>query len=129
MAMYNSFDLFIIRNQFQLTNEDWDVISEKYELNINMIRLFQNKLSWDKIAQYQTLNVDVIEEFINYQLKDYLDIVCKYQVLTESFIHDHRDILNWELILEHQEICAEFIMNHALDIQSFKEKMDYDEVD
>lgn len=129
MANYNSFDLFIIRNQNQLNKNDWDDISEKYELNIDMMRLFQNKLNWAKIAQYQLLSIDFINEFIQFQLKDYLDIICKHQELSESFIHEHKENIDWELVLKHQNLSAEFIVDHASDIQFYKEKMYYDEVD
>lgn len=129
MALYNSFDLFIIQNQLQLTNKEWDIISEKYELNNEMMRLFQNKLNWEKIAKYQLLSIDFIKEFINYQLKDYINLICKYQELNENFINEYKDILNWELILEHQKLPAYFIMTHASEIQNFRDKMDYDEVD
>jgi len=127
MGMYNSFDLFIIRNQFQLSQDDWDVISEKYLLNDEMIRLFQNKLNWKKIAQYQELSEEMIKEYINYQLKDYIELICKYQVLSEEFIHDYRYILDWELILEHQKVSARFIVDHAVDIEN--SKIGSDEVD
>ena len=68
-----------------------------------MIRLFQNKLYWKKIAQYQELSEQMIKEYINYQLKDYIELIRKYQVLSEEFIHDYRFLVNWELILEHKK--------------------------
>ena len=127
MAMYNSFDLFIIRNQFQLSQDDWDVISEKYYLNNEMIRLFQNKLNWKKIAQYQELSEEIIKEYINYQLKDYVELICRYQVLSEEFIDDYKYIVDWELILEHQKVSAKFIIDHSSDIEH--SKIGFDEVD
>lgn len=129
MALYNSFDLFIIRNQFLLTNDDWDIISEKYELNDEMIRLFQNKLNWEKIAQYQILSEKIIIEYINYQLKDHIDLICKYQILSQSFIEEYKYFLDWELLIENQNLSAKFIVDNAEEIKYFKDKNDYDTVD
>lgn len=128
MAVYNSFDLFIIRNQYHLTRADWDVISEKYELSEDMMRLFQTKLNWRNIAQHQELSIDFIKEFINYNLKEYINVICKYQKLNEDFIDEYKNILDWGLILEYQDVSTSFILNHAEDIKNFKDNS-WDEVD
>lgn len=128
MSAYDSFDLFIIRSQNNLTKDDWNVISEKYKLSNDMMRLFQNQLNWRKIAQFQELSISFIREFINYQLNDYIHIICQYQELDENFIHEFANILDWELILEHQDISTNFIINHAENIQNAKDNLGYDEV-
>ena len=120
--LWSSFDTFIIRHQFELKQEDWDDISEKYELSIEMIRLFQNKINWRKIAQFQELSIDSIKEFIHYQLKDHMDVICEYQYLTQDFIEENKDTVNWDIILEkQQQLPLNFILNHLEDIKKFRE--------
>lgn len=117
----SSFDQFILKHQLELTKDDWKEISEKYELCIDMIRVLQNKLDWEKIAKFQTLDIITIEEFINYQLKDYISIICKYQVLTEEFVDKYKHLVDWEMIIKHQYFSIEFILNHSEDIKKVRE--------
>ena len=94
-----------------------------------MIRLFQNKLNWEKVAQYQILSDKIITEYINYQLKDHIDLICKYQILSQQFIEEYKYMLDWELLIDNQNLSAKFIVDNVEEIKYFKDKMDYDTVD
>lgn len=118
---YNSFDQFIMKYQFELTSLDWRIISEKYELSEDMLRLFQNKLDWRKVAEFQNLSVDIIEEFINYQLSHYIDVICRFQLLSEDFIDKYKNIVDWEMILKHQSFSIDFYLKYSEEIHNFKE--------
>lgn len=119
-------DKFIMRHQYELTKEDWSELSEKYDLSIVMLRLNQNKLNWEKIARFQNLSIETIKEFINYQLKDYIDIICKEQLLTEEFVNEYASIVNWDIIKQYQNFSIDFYFDHVEDIKNFKEKEQLD---
>lgn len=78
-----------------------------------MIRLFKNKLNLRK-KQYQSLSINLIEGFINCQLKDNIDLVCKYKNFTENCVDNYANMLDWELILEYQKLPAYFKVNHLM---------------
>ena len=113
MEDFSSFDNYIIRHQLEFSSDEWNDISKKYELSVHMMRLFQNRLNWRYIAQYQSLRVDFIREFIEYQLRPYMEVICKYQLLDEDFIRNYKDKVDWDLVLEYQELSTEFILEHA----------------
>src|SRR5436190_19854332 len=120
--LYTSFDNFIIKHQLELTIDDWNDISRKYELSIDMMRMFQNKINWRYIAEYQNLSISFIREFIEYQLGPYMEVICKYQYLDEDFIRNYKNKVDWDLILKHQHLSMGFILDHAQEIKKFQGK-------
>ena len=87
-----------------------------------MIRLFQNKINWRNIAQFQELSIDSIKDFFHHQLKEYMDVICEYQYLTQDFIEENKDTVNWDIILEkQQQLPLNFILNHLEDIKKIRE--------
>ena len=122
--MFSEFDNFIIRHQNELSADEWRDISKKYELSVEMMRLFQNKIFWFYIAKYQTLSLDFIKEFMNDQLKNYMDVVCRHQQLTPEFIEEFKDIIDWDVVIENQSLPLDFILKHLDDIHKFRNGVD-----
>ena len=70
---------------------------------------------WGRISKYQHLSEDFIREF-----KDKVDwyYISKYQHLSEDFIREFKDMVNWECISTYQHLSEDFI-------REFKDKVDW----
>lgn len=129
-GQYTPFDLYIIQHQNEFKKEHWDDLSEKYVLSEDMIRLFQNKLNWYNIARYQELSSSFIKEFIDYQLKDLMDIICKYQLLSDEFFDEFRSKIDWNIVIKRGDYSLTHFVKYIDDIAKFRaENPDFDEVD
>lgn len=72
---------------------------------------------WYGTSRYEQLS----EEFIrNYQDKVNWTCISQYQILSEDFIREFADKVNWEEIFEHQKLSESFR-------QEFRDKMDLEE--
>ena len=67
------------------------------------------KFDWSWISQYQYLSESFIEEH-----KDLVNwyFISKYQNLSESFIEEHKDLVNWYWISQCQKLSESFIHVH-----------------
>jgi len=85
------------------TDINYDFLSKYPEL----ILIFKNskKLDWGAISMYQ-----ISEEFIReFQDKVNWNYISKYQKLSESFIIEFQDKVNWVYISPNQKLSEEFI--------------------
>ena len=123
---------------------DWYYISKYQHLSETFIREFQDKVNWRCISGHQSLSEDFTREFIkridltellsNYAvsenfLRDYMSgfdgtrekpfglrSITAYQKLSESFIRDFADSLDWVYISQYQHLSEDMI-------REFKDKV------
>ena len=74
--------------------------------------IYNNKLSevdWAIISQCQKLSESFIHEH-----KDlvYWSWISRYQKLSESFIHKHTDLVDWDYISKYQKLSESFVHEH-----------------
>ena len=67
-----------------------------------------------------TNNFEILEEKdIRYKFEEYEDFinrVCENAELSEKFMDDFSEILNWNLIVANQNLSKEFIEKHQKDV-------------
>lgn len=108
---------------------NWEFILEKYQLDIEQLKLYSNKISdegWKTLVKYQK-NLD--EEFIRQNLNRFIserkyltkmlkhidDEVLRNNQLSESFFINNYELLDkksWKIISKEQDISLEFIVKN-----------------
>lgn len=110
-----------------------DVV-RKTKLNEDPLRALQNEIYCSGVSHYQSLSESFIMEF---KYKVDLDMICEYQILSESVMRQNKDVILWkrgggiqntrnfknhlywkihdylhcEKILQHQKLSTQFIKN------------------
>lgn len=91
----------------------WDLLSYHYEFSLDMLRIYQHRVNWGLILERTKYPEEVLREMApNFNENDW-EIVSKYQKLSEQFITDYADNLNWENVLIYQEISGAFFVKNA----------------
>lgn len=80
---------------------NWDFMSMIVS-KANVIDLFKRKLNWKIVSGAATLDVATLEQFYAYLDKG---MVSRHQTLSRQFIKDHGVDLNWDFVLEFQDVC------------------------
>jgi hypothetical protein len=92
---------------------DWEILSSHYEFSIDMLRIFFHRVNWASVLKRQKFPEYFLREMaINFE--GCWGIVCKYQKLSESFIHDFASKVDWENVVLYQDVSSEFINNHLM---------------
>jgi hypothetical protein len=106
------------------------------QLDINFIRRFKDKINWNTLCETQNPTAEFLEEFAQYvdwncilsihKLNE--DIINKHykiithkhkyslyehQTLSEEFLRDHIDDLEWGAVSQYQKLSEEFIFEFA----------------
>ena len=84
---------------------DWKGISNNQKLSFNFIKQYKNKLDWEKLCLNKKieLNIKLIREFQDIIDWNYIsknkNYISKFKKLDEKFIIEFQDKLNWFYIL------------------------------
>lgn len=89
-----------------LTEFDWEYISECQKLSESFIEKYQDKVDWMSISEGQKLSEQFIDKFKDKVDWDYISI---YQNLSEPFIDKYKDKVNWVWISKYQKLSESFI--------------------
>ncbi len=125
---------FLTEQQIELFQNklDWDAISCCQILSESIIEKFKHKLNWDNILRFQALSESFIEKQFKYKNKDLitrlslihqsnntetnLDLekrawkqVNSASKLSENFLRDHIQYLNWYAVSKYQPLSDTFI--------------------
>ncbi len=103
-----------------LVKKEIEELIEYYHLN-SSIEEFINKNDnkyWSVFSRYKVLSEDFIREF-----QDYVDWkeISWNQILSESFIEEFKEKVNWISICRKQKLSKDFIIK-------FKSKLDLDDM-
>lgn len=88
---------------------DWSIVVGKHKFNEDILMQFKDNVDWEQACISQCLSTTFLEDnFI--MLKPYLYEISKYQKLSEDFMRNHKDILDWNIISECQKLSEKFIL-------------------
>ncbi len=100
-------------NAFMMDNYggylNWSIVTGKHKFSEEILLQFKDKIDWKQACISQKLSMEFIDNNFN-MLKPYLYEVCKYQKLTEKFIRNHKNELDWNTISEYQKLSERFIL-------------------
>ena len=96
---------------------DWNLLSANYDFSIDMLRIYFHRVNWAMILRRIVFPEDFLREMAS-SFGEYWDIVSKHQKLSESFIHDFANKVDWENIMLYQNVSGRFLEEHKLYIDS-----------
>lgn len=85
---------------------NWDIISERNDLNSDFIRYYKDKVNWKIISQHQKLSEYFIKEF---QDRVDWDNITMFQNLSECFMDDFKSKINWNIAKDYQSFSESYI--------------------
>lgn len=105
----NKISRFIIKYADLL---DWEKASRKVDINNvdkSVINEFVYKWHWDRISAFQELSDAFIDQY-----GDWIDwvIVCSHQKLSEGLINKHVADVDWQMIFTYQDVSDEFLFEN-----------------
>lgn len=110
---------------------DWELLSLHYIFTIEMLRMYFHRVNWFHVLKRQRFSEEILVEMIPTFNNCCWKEICKYQNLSESFIENYKDHLDWNLIFEHQQTRGIFLKEHGqyLPFMNFSDYngSDYDE--
>ena len=88
---------------------NWSIVTGKHKFSEEILLQFKDKIDWKQACISQKLSMEFIDNNFN-MFKPYLYEVCKYQKLTERFMRNHKNELDWNTISEYQKLSEKFIL-------------------
>ena len=131
ISMYQMLSEDFIEEMREYTSVYFYKIVEYQVLSINTIRTFQSELGendnelWEHLSEYQEFSEEILREFKN---KVYWPAVTNLN-LSENFIREFRDYIDWEQMSLKRDLSHEFILEfkhrfnweYMLDFHKFSE--------
>lgn len=113
---------------------DWKLLSVNYEFSVDMLRIYQHRVDWVNVLKRKQYPEAFLREMApNFNNADIWYAVCKYQILTESFVRDYAfkldDDWHWDILRAKQNLSPEFIAKWAPPPPSATEKEESGEID
>ena len=121
---------------------DWKTVIIRHKYEEETLIKFKKYIDWQQVCIYQKLSVDFIKEHhlllfpFKYEIakyqklsEEYLeenkdnldwDIISEYQTLSEDFIDKMSDYVNWTWITEKQKMTKKFIMSHLVKLNLYR---------
>ena len=103
-------DKFIMRFDRYL---NWDLLSKHYDFNIDLLRIYFHRVNWYHIVNRCKLNETVLREFAFSFSPECWSLISQNQILSESFIHDFADKVDWTNIALYQRVSGKFLSDHV----------------
>lgn len=90
---------------------NWDLLSLHYDFSIDMLRIYFHRVDWGPILKRQKFSESFLREMApNFEHAWFA--VSKHQILSESFIHDYANKVDWEYIKKFQIVSQQFLDDH-----------------
>lgn len=90
---------------------NWIIRSSHYDFNEDMLRMYQHRGDWCRILKRKQFSEAFVRENV-LNFNECWGVISKFQVLSEQFINDYADKLDWDFILSHQKVSDKFIADH-----------------
>ena len=90
---------------------DWNLLSSNYDFSIDMLRMYQHRVNWAQILKRKLFPETFLQEMVT-NFNDCWGTVSRYQILSESFIHDFAENVDWEDIILYQNVSGKFLNDH-----------------
>ena len=105
---------------------DWSQVCRNSQMSEDLMEILYEYLDYEAICEYQNLSVRFIEDHLN-DLKLYMTTICDNQVLSQDFMREYKDIVDWSAISRSQRLSESFMeeMKDYIDWTwaSYKQKM------
>ena len=96
----------------QLKSSDKHYIVQNFKLSEQLIENNLNNLNINLICSYQTLSEDFIRKHVDIFNKTAWTSISKYQILSEAFIEEFSENVDWYMIFIHQKFSKTFLEKH-----------------
>ena len=98
---------------------DWNIISENQEITPKIMLSFPKKIKWDKIAKNTQISADgqLVAKY-----KGNADKILQKEQLSESFLRANHECLDWNTLTRLQKSLSEAF------IEDFGDKIDWDSI-
>lgn len=100
-AIIKKFDRFL----------NWELLSKHYDFSMDMLRIYQHRVDWSLVLKRIKFPEDFLRE-MSINFNNCWSIISQYQTLSEQFIHDFANYVNWEDILLYQSLSGKFFLEH-----------------
>jgi len=93
---------------------NWPLLSLNYGLDmpVDMIRIYQHRLIWTTLLRVRLFTESLLREFSPNFDSDCWEVLSKYQRLSEDFIHDYADKVDWGFVEKYQTVSQSFLTRH-----------------
>lgn len=93
---------------------NWDLLSGHYSFSVDLLRIYQHRVNWSILLGRNSFDENLLREMApNFSTQKCWSIVCEKQKLSESFIHEFADKVDWENIALYQKVSGKFLLDHC----------------
>jgi hypothetical protein len=91
---------------------DWNLLSEHYDFSIDMLRIYFHRVVWSKILRKKLFSEAFLREMtISFDPAAW-EVLSRYQFLSEQFILDFSNNVDWDYVALYQNVSSKFITDH-----------------
>jgi hypothetical protein len=91
---------------------DWNLLSSHYDFSIDMLRIYFHRVVWSKILRRKLFSEVFLREMAVSFDSAAWKVLSRYQFLSEQFIHDFSDKVDWDHIALYQNVSGKFLTDH-----------------
>jgi hypothetical protein len=91
---------------------DWELLSLNYLFTVEMLRIYFHRVNWNHILKRQRFTENILMEMIPLINNCCWEVISKFQNLSEAFIDNYKDDVDWEIIFESQKVSGMFLKEH-----------------
>lgn len=91
---------------------DWGLLSENYNFSLDVLRLYFHKVNWAIILRRKLFPEVFLREMSLIFDGDAWEVLSRNQFLSEEFIHDFSDKVDWDNIALYQNVSGKFLTDH-----------------
>lgn len=99
---------------------NWDLLSTHYNFDIELLRMYFHRINWHILLKRCQIDEKILREFASYFSTECWSIISENQTLSESFIHDFADKVDWANIALYQVVSGKFLCDHVSFISELK---------
>lgn len=92
---------------------NWELLSKHYDFNIDLLRIYFHRVNWHILLERCQFDESILREFASYFPPECWSIISEKQILSESFIHDFADKVDWTDIALYQAVSGKFLSDHV----------------
>ncbi len=92
---------------------NWDLLSRHYNFSVDLLRIYQHRVKWPILLGRNSFEEKFLREMApNFSTQECWSIVSEKQNLSEYFIHEFADKVDWENIALYQNVSGKFLLDH-----------------
>jgi hypothetical protein len=91
---------------------DWDLLSEHYDFSLDMLRIYFHRVNWGRVLKRKLFSESFLREMALSFDSTAWEVLSRYQILSEQFIHDFSNNVDWDNIALYQNVSGKFLTDH-----------------